>query len=478
MENQTNSIAYNLSKLRKYQERLSASTDQKKNTIYNQKIRFYQQNLKGAGVNESTVGNPTGSQSTEVDSLISKIDNLIQKSKSTRANAGQFGGYQFGGRQSGGYKTSLSGHRIMTTGSRQQRGGVIGDAVKGADLLAAATALLGEDEIDPPADSYTYQDDAAAAVKEGIRTISQSSKAKTDLIQQLETRIIELRLQIADLERARDAGTAAGDDAQHRIAELEQEVLDITGERDELQRKLDAVKDEIAEVNRLIGTKNPSAQIQDPDGADGDMIPNPDRVAARDEADELHDELEAARGDLEKLITDRDRRIDDLEAALARALTEAAEATGATTEADERIDALTEEKERLEDVLRRLANAHEKLRTKATDLEGKAVASKGHLEDLAGMVGPLTHDTADAAGLADRDVGQIGDREYTTYAAALGADEGADRPDFTVSPVDTLNIPGAAVQGGPGAGAGDAGLEGGSRLDQYLQYSIQVPDSF
>jgi uncharacterized coiled-coil DUF342 family protein len=475
MENQTNSIAYNLNKLRKYQERLSASTDPRKNAIYNQKIRFYQQNLKGAGVNDSTVG-ATNSQNTEVDSLISKIDNLIQKSKATRVSAS---GRQVGGYQSGGHKSSLSGHRIMTTGSRQQHGGVKteaeleaerGAAEATAALLIQAQDLIGENIIGDGADEKHILDpvdETADAVVEGFRAVTLESTQKTALIDKLNDRVIELQIEIGRLEGKLAVGTAVADTAGAEIERLTREKEAVERERDELHDKLSEVRREIEAVDALIGEKNPE-WIQDPKGDEGDMIDNPHYVdlPQREEAEavaaELHTNLEAARGELERLIDARDTKIRELEEELATARDEGRRATGEVAETTAEIRTLTQQKNELEAALRDLVAKHEALKERADVLHDRATSYKAQLKTINDHT-----DFTDEARRARASAEEL--QRRTREVKTLGGPERANAK---------AEAEEAARREDEGAAAGDTGLKGGARLDKYLQYSIQVPDGF
>jgi predicted nucleic acid-binding Zn-ribbon protein len=424
--NSTNSISNNLTKLRKYQERLSGSTNQQKNTVYNQKIRFYQEALRGAGLsnnslnatNGGSVNQPAG-QSGNVDSLISKIDALIQKSKSTRSRVG--------GRsmQSGGsVANKVSGHRIMTSGMRQ-RGGAPEDRRQVLDALNVADfgQVDGSNVMDAQATTVD-------AIREKIRSITGTSGDKSAKIVELQDLVATLRSRITALETGQDAATAAAGEAGEQIADLterlrvaDEALAEAQAENNALRRRIAELEDELAALERELNLLRA-------------------RVGA-DEGTETIEELKAQ-------IAALQAQIEELRAAKAAADEQVAEHEVTIARLEAENAGLRAEIERLGAEAGEAGEAGEAIRKELADLTALYEEALVMLRELDAQNKELVANLA----TVDEALGELHDAQLKHN-----------------------DVPDVLAYEGVGTAQGD--LAGGAtNLDRLLQMSVQVPAGF
>jgi predicted nuclease with TOPRIM domain len=318
------SISHNLQKLKKYQQRANGSNgaDSGKRSIYNQKIQFYKQNLHGAGMTSETINGSSGmgartrsnnSADTDVNALLSKIDSMIQRSKSTRASVGSMKG---GGKKNG---SKISGHRIMTNG---MRGGALGDD----DILREAQALLDV----PLGSELDLLEQEKTLVITALNTHAPAIETRNLTIENLMDQIKTLTDRIRELDAAAVTAGTEGSAAQAELVILKGQIAAL----EEAKTKLD---DEIMALRNLINTlddklvgANGSASAP----PDGDVIAMRDRITR----------------ELEALIAERDT----LKQAQEDATAAATGAAGDAAEAGKREADLNKEKQDLIALIKRL----------------------------------------------------------------------------------------------------------------------------
>jgi predicted nucleic acid-binding Zn-ribbon protein len=346
------SISHNLQKLKKYQQRANGSNgaDSGKRSIYNQKIQFYKQNLHGAGMTSETINGSSGmgartrsnnSADTDVNALLSKIDSMIQRSKSTRASVGSMKG---GSKKNG---SKISGHRIMTNGMRgieglkNMRGGAPGDDDDGGegsstrpgagpdnemDILNQARALL---EV-PMGSELDLLEQEKTIVINALNTHAPAIETRNLTIEKLMAQIKTLDDKIRELETAAATAGTEGSVAQAELARLKGQIAAL----EEAKTKLD---DEILALRNLIKTlddKLVSANVS------ASAPPNEDVIAMRDRITR----------ELETLIAERDT----LKQAKVDATAAATGAAGVADEAKKREADLNKEKQDLITLIKQL----------------------------------------------------------------------------------------------------------------------------
>jgi predicted nucleic acid-binding Zn-ribbon protein len=499
MENQTNSISHNLNKLRKYQQRLAGTADPAKNSIYEQKIQFYQQNLQGAGVNNSTLANTGTPQNAAVDSLISKIDSLIQKSKSTRARVS--GGHQLGGRS----LNAVSGHRIMTIGARSQAGG--------AALTPEHERLVDEAEklnvTAPPmrADTMTNQKRIADEVIDRIGNMETISKDKSATITSLRNEVLRLTAQMGRTGEGKDIVIKEKDDLttdlaglHEKIAFLEAQNVALKGENDGLVRAKEELEAEIEKLKALVADLEAKLAARDEEGTtSGDEIAElretieklkaelaevKEQLANRDDVvipdlEKQIEDLKAQADGLVAEIKEKDDKIADLEAQMGTEDVELKRVMDALEKAMGKKDELQEENQTLTDALGELQN-----KVDAADLAMKSSltdvvkAEMAFADDSArhGNIIPGTNDAYNNALAVD--AREAADRKSRERAKAPAFE---DDEEFGVGFDNIGEVTGDVgeeVEEVTGDAGEDAGLGGGSYLDELLQYSVPMPQGF
>ena len=324
----SNSMASNARKLKKYRHRLAESHDSAKNRIYNQKIQFYQQIMTGGGVNYN--------ENSNIDTLISKIDALIQQSRATRGAQTQSNANKS---MVGGSKASrLQGSRVMSDGMRGQKGGA-GDA----DLAR----LLGEAAKSAMPAVIKEQEEVVRQVRDKLDGISTKDKEKDakiqDLLQQIklsEAKIRDLEQKKGRIEQGIEVGSAELDELRRQTEADKKQIADLTKQLEELRVAKDAVDNEIAGLRKQIeeGKKDkPAREENEKLKIENEKIKGDD-AALKEEMQKLRDQLEglqrdieqarkqcdAQKGDLEKTSQEHKAKIDELKAQNERAKAEVA----------------------------------------------------------------------------------------------------------------------------------------------------------
>lgn len=268
----SNSISNNARKLKKYSKRLAKSHDVEKNKVYNQKIRFYQQNMKGGGVEPDA--------NTNVDALISKIDSLIQQSNAIK--------------QSGGSIQKLQGSRIMSN-MRNQRGGVGEEEVeeinfegmKLDELLERANKIG-----DIPKDVSDTQQKTVDEINAKITDITGAFAQDKEVIDKLKAQIEQLKLRIRQLMAEKEG--IEGNKKQN-----DEEIEKLRAQIEELKKKLD----ELEQANKKLREEKDALQKENEksEGINGEkdnQIRN-----LQDEMNKVREEADNKRKELEEKIT-------------------------------------------------------------------------------------------------------------------------------------------------------------------------------
>lgn len=233
----SNSISHNLSKLQKYQSRVDNVNDISKRSVYNQKINFYKGKLKGGGIESDALydnGYINNYKSSDVDSLISKIDSMIHKSKHSGSRSTQNSASYSNSINSmtGGSLDKVSGHRIMTVGLR---GGY-----KGSKRSRNQRKQYGG------ADSFEeikqQQTSAKVEIEDAISKLTREIEMLKAVIVQLESQggqnVAEYRVQFQKL--------------QNQLKLLQKESTELNKENKELQEKATKSEGELKDQQEKI----------------------------------------------------------------------------------------------------------------------------------------------------------------------------------------------------------------------------------
>ena len=420
MKNQTNSIAYNLNKLRKYQMRLAESTDPNRKMVYNQKVQFYQNNLKGAGINDSTLGNGPTAPNNEVNSLISKIDSLIQKSRSTRQSI-------TGHPQSGGFLNKVNGHRVMTGGS--QMGGTLEDELREAGYTRP--------EPERAVDAQRQQEEAVEAINESFEKVIGVSADKTDKISALEDQIDQLKRRIDQLLAAKGTNDAAARELESKIDDLTDQLAAVTAARDAALIEKADLENRVAELEAEVAKHEQTIRELEA------KIAEYERLGAKELGDgDRPDKLRGDIADLRDQVADLERALEEARAKAAEDAARIAELEAENTELKEEIERLRREKGEAE------ASSGEKA-AEVADLTAKIAELRGYLKQLMEDNNALTEENADKEAQLNA---------YRNNLTELSEAQGE------VTPVEPLT--------------GDYVLTGGGNLDELLLQSVQVPEGF
>lgn len=327
----SNSISNNARKLKKYSKRLAKSHDVEKNKVYNQKIRFYQQNMKGGGVEPDA--------NTNVDALISKIDSLIQQSNAIK--------------QSGGSIQKLQGSRIMSN-MRNQRGGV-GEEDELQKLINEANDIK-----DIEANVSGQQKKTVDVINTKILDISRAYGADKEVIMKLEGHIEQLKAKIEQLLKEKEgiSGKNADNDKviqilDEQIEKLKQKLNELEEANKKLQEEKDALQKE----------KENSEDLKNKNEEKDKTIEN-----LKNEMDEAVRAAEVKQNELKERIKQLEGELNELK-----------QKCGAN---NEQISGLNEELEKYKNLLNQATEALRKLITQNKTLQGQNKTLGDDLETI------------------------------------------------------------------------------------------------
>lgn len=278
----SNSITYNLRKLKKYEQRNNQSGG---NPTYDAKIRQYRQILDGAKYNNSD---------KSVEDLISKVDSLINMSNTSNTyNTTK-------SKMSGGSRTQISGKRRMTNATLSD---MVDDMIGGGTKADAAREKIRQ--------SKETHEATLVAESEAGYTAGQAKEKLEELIRNFESQIKDLKDQLTAL-NAEKAAT----DAQLKEVEKNLEA--------EKTAKNQAVADLTSIRSAKESAESELAQLE--------LTQSQATADADARASQLQSELAAAKSSLTSIeesltaqITANNTKIEELDDAKSKLETEAAE---------------------------------------------------------------------------------------------------------------------------------------------------------